>query len=555
MAKKQKRLDDYRRTNFYQNRSPKTKNGFARFSDGDTHYFAYFINGNVCMKSQGYTSIAGRDNGITSVTKNMKLAERYEYKEHAAGKTSFGLMAGNKQEIAISPRFANSKYAQAVTAFMRGERKSLPKAASKKPSGGNKAAKKKTLAPRASTLASGRDDYKSLSFYEKHATGNGEVERFKGDDGEHYFVFNRDGKINWISEGYTTEAARDNGVRSVDENLKLEERYKFSKHNGKHCARLHAANHQQIAKSIWYSGAAAATAGAAWWWGGRKTAAKVAAKVAAPVAAAAVASAAAAASPKPKAAAPVQAVAATAAGTSGGGLRWLLWLLPLLLIGALALFGLKNCKKEAVVTPAVKAKAAPVVATPKAKPAPISEPEPTPIVEPAPIPEPEPVQIVEPAPKPKTIMATPINITAGLNNCGSSDVGIFNVPTYSTPVSVALLGTYPEFGDSHGLTPAQFYEKLSRKYSESTNDAVYLDYLFRSMGYENGFADASADLFSEEVLPAGTTGLLGVGVQHHYGYNKLDTSERDRMAFRIQSNNGQVVHFMKTCGNYMYACQ
>ena len=75
------------------------------------------------------------------------------------------------------------------------------------------------------------------------------------------------------------------------------------------------------------------------------------------------------------------------------------------------------------------------------------------------------------------------------------------------------------------------------------------------MGYSNGWADAQSYMFTEEVLPVGTRGLLGLGKQHHYNYSILPTNERDRQAFRIQSANGVVVHFMKTCGNYMYACE
>lgn len=140
------------------------------------------------------------------------------------------------------------------------------------------------------------------------------------------------------------------------------------------------------------------------------------------------------------------------------------------------------------------------------------------------------------------------------NNCGPSNVAIFNVPVGSTPKTISRLGTMPEFGDSHGLTPTQFFEKLQSRYNSSATDKAYLNYLFKSMGYSNGFADANEFMFSEEVLDVGTSGLLGLGEVHHYEYSVLPSSDRDRQAFRIQSANGSVVHFMKTCGNYFYAC-
>ena len=141
------------------------------------------------------------------------------------------------------------------------------------------------------------------------------------------------------------------------------------------------------------------------------------------------------------------------------------------------------------------------------------------------------------------------------NVCGPSPVAIFNVDGSKQAKSITRLGTMPEFGDSHGLTPSQFYAKLQQRYSSNAGDRAYLNYLFKSMGYEGGFRDANEFMFSEETLPAGTRGLLGLGEQHHYGYYVLDTNERDREAFRIQSANGVVIHFMKTCGNYMYACE
>jgi uncharacterized repeat protein (TIGR01451 family) len=142
-----------------------------------------------------------------------------------------------------------------------------------------------------------------------------------------------------------------------------------------------------------------------------------------------------------------------------------------------------------------------------------------------------------------------------LNLCGASPVAIFDVPVNMTPKTVSRLGTMPEFGDSRGLTPSQFYDKLNARYYDNAVDQTYLDYLFKSMGYANGWADAQAYMFSEETLPVGTTGLMGLGKQHHLQYSILPAVEADREAFRIQSANGSVVHFMKTCGNYLYACE
>ena len=152
--------------------------------------------------------------------------------------------------------------------------------------------------------------------------------------------------------------------------------------------------------------------------------------------------------------------------------------------------------------------------------------------------------------------STPVTTTytGAYNNCGTNSVAIFSVPTGKSPKNITKLGTMPEFGDSHGLTPSQFYDKLAKRYANNAYDRKYLDYLFRSMGYSNGFKDAHAGLFSEANIVPGTTGLLGLGEKHHYVYSQLNTSARDLEAFRIQSANGTEIYFMKTCGNYLYPC-
>ena len=185
-------------------------------------------------------------------------------------------------------------------------------------------------------------------------------------------------------------------------------------------------------------------------------------------------------------------------------------------------------------------------------------PENLPIVEAFPV-VPETLAVVEAAP---LVVATAANdrlveaakAPKNLNQCGQSPIAIFNVPVDSEPKQLSRLGTLPQFGNSQGLTPSEFHEKLNARYLDNATDKAYLDHLFRSMGYSNGWSDAQPDMFSEEILPIGTRGLMGFGQPHSYSFSILPVAETDREAFRIQSANGAVVHFMKTCGNYMYAC-
>ncbi len=142
-----------------------------------------------------------------------------------------------------------------------------------------------------------------------------------------------------------------------------------------------------------------------------------------------------------------------------------------------------------------------------------------------------------------------------LNVCAKSSVAIFNVPTTAEFVPMTRLGQHPEFGDSHGLTPAEFFAKLDTAYGSDGAHAAYLDHLLRALGYTGGWSDARPDMFSDDVLPIGTRGIMGMGEQHDYGFRILPASEHDRQAFRLSAANGQVVHFMKSCGNYFYGCE
>ena len=139
-------------------------------------------------------------------------------------------------------------------------------------------------------------------------------------------------------------------------------------------------------------------------------------------------------------------------------------------------------------------------------------------------------------------------------NCYGNENPIFNIPSKS-PRSLSKLGTNPEFGNSHSLDARGFYEKLNRAYNSSARDKKFLDNLFKGMGY-GSFADATPEMFYETILPYGTRGNIGYSKNHKTLYATLNVkSEKDLMAFRIQSANGCDMHFMKTCGNHFFFCK
>ena len=139
--------------------------------------------------------------------------------------------------------------------------------------------------------------------------------------------------------------------------------------------------------------------------------------------------------------------------------------------------------------------------------------------------------------------------------CACTDAGMLSLPIDATPKSIQALGSRPQFGDSHSLDAAGFYNKLESRYSSSARDATFLDDLFKDMGYANGFADASAALFSDTTIPNGMTGNMGYTSRHRIKYVQLNAKkDRDLAAFKVVAANGCDVYFMKTCGNLFFFC-
>lgn len=137
--------------------------------------------------------------------------------------------------------------------------------------------------------------------------------------------------------------------------------------------------------------------------------------------------------------------------------------------------------------------------------------------------------------------------------CSSSNDPIFT-SVCNNPKKLSHLGSNPEFGNSHSLTPDGFYEKLKKAYKTNKVDKEFLDRIYKAMGY-SGFADAKPEQFSAVIIPQGTSGKLGYSVLHKTGCYTLPDNEHDRMAFHITAANGCDIHFMKTCGNHFFFCK
>jgi outer membrane protein OmpA-like peptidoglycan-associated protein/uncharacterized protein YegP (UPF0339 family) len=232
--------DDYLSCNQYEGHEADAS-GFSTFVESDQYYFALTdANGKVILRSEGYSSEAGRDNGINSVKKNMNDESKYVTKQLADGQWALSLKAGNHQEIALSCPVDSEA---AAKAYLPSERA--------------KAAALAALA--AATSASGsssdkvQDDYLICREYEERIN---EVSSkypgfitFQHENGKHYFAWVNDGQIVMRGEGYPTTAARDNGIESVIKNREIAERFKTEESHGAYFRILKAGNHQEIARS------------------------------------------------------------------------------------------------------------------------------------------------------------------------------------------------------------------------------------------------------------------------------------------------------------------
>lgn len=632
-------VDEYQPLAFYKKHAKSNKSGFSSFDVDGVHYFCRHIDDEIALISQAYKGKSGRDNGIESVKKNSKIKERFVFDTRNGGKHGFSLLAGNRQEIGISPNYISKKKAEFVAGRMNGSVKAVAtgqsftsespkKAASPKAKTAKVAVASAALAAGAAKRANDEDNYKPLAFYERQTEGmeNG-IETFKGEDGLYYFAQFENGKIRLISEGYPTTGARDTGVASVEKNIGIEKRYDFRGplKNGKYDYRLKAGNGKEIARSVWYGSAAAAATGAAYLMGTRKRVAAIAptpvedvvpagapievepvevetgtnlggAAAFAAAGAGMVAMSAAASEPE------VEAEYATAPKAdpvaddnwsyekeSKGIWGWLRWLLLLALLLLLLLFLLKSCtgEKPVVTAPVVEptlvscwddSQAENIASCPtkvtcwdgsfvtseavcpvetftcwdgssvtelSTCPVEVEAVEETAPVMETIVEEPQPAASQVRIPDTFRGVAAAASMTAVIGKTifspGNEDVTV-----------LTRLGTYPEFGDSHGLTSDGFYDKLLARYQTVTFDRNYLDYIAGEIGYDN-FMDIPRSAFSEVTVPNGSRGMLGAGEFHDYHYTEFAMDDaRDLEAFYIQSLNGKDIHFMKTCGNYFY---
>jgi hypothetical protein len=379
------------------------------------------------------------------------------------------------------------------------------------------------------------DDYMVCAEYEGKTVNDkaNNVAMFKHKNGLFYFaIYNADGSVRMRSEGFTTSQNRDQELSGALKNLNNPDSYTTIKRGEYYMQVLKDKTGREVGRSCLHKDEPKAVV--------TPTAAPVAA-----VATAAVAAAAAAISipketksekvvevAKPivevtksaKVAAPIVETMAPVAEevAAGGSSKWIWGLLGLAALAGLGWWLMNRNTTPEVVAPTVTMEA------PKAA-----------------LPTPE-ATAPTPAPAPKAV-------ATGCAACAANADDAIFTSVCTNPKKLNRLGSNPEFGNSHALSPEEFYNKLKKAHADNEVDKAFLDRIFKGMGYAS-FADAKASQFSAVVLPVGTTGRLGYSKAHKTGCYTLPDDEYHRKAFRIEAANGCTFHFMKTCGNHFFFC-
>lgn len=275
--------------------------GFSTFELDGSFYFSKQDGDRVVFMSQGYTSEAGRNNGVESVKKNMALDERYQLQQYE-DKWYISLKAGNRQEIAVSPLYNDKASALALMpgGASAGASSSASAGGSVAGSGAASGAGSGTAssgisgAPIAAAAGAGAalvgflgkmdigessssitkvdstktkyhgdDRYLSMSKYNDNlankSTVDGDFIQFS-EGGKFYFgLLDSDGKMAMRSDGYGSAADRDGAIKAASAGKYNGANYSILEtREGKYFVLLRDGAHNEIGRSAAFSSRAQA---------------------------------------------------------------------------------------------------------------------------------------------------------------------------------------------------------------------------------------------------------------------------------------------------------
>ena len=209
--------DDYLPCKFYMGSTPR-QDGIYKFIEDGRFYFSFLENGVVILRSEGYTSEGGRENGIVSILKNKENEDQYKVLKLDDGTYVLSLLALNHQEIARSCAFATEAEARALLPGARAiARETLMLMAS---------SPKMEIPVKAAAVLTGaihqkadkEDDYLLCTEYQGHHVTDHQnnIAFFKHENEQYYFViYHNNGSVKLRSEGFTNTHDRDRELEAV----------------------------------------------------------------------------------------------------------------------------------------------------------------------------------------------------------------------------------------------------------------------------------------------------------------------------------------------------
>jgi uncharacterized protein YegP (UPF0339 family) len=227
--------------------------GITRFENEGKFYFSFSENNKIILRSEGYSSEAGRENGIASVLKNMNNDDMYHARKLPDGRWILYLKAGNHQEIARTCPFNTE---EEVLVLKPGAReRSAAQLALATVEAGSVKQDGISFADEFEDEDKVEDDYMICREYEektdhKHPEYSDFISFKHENTGKYYFaMINKKNEIVFRSEGYPTTAARDNGIESVRKNREIPERISLVEQRNLFFLIIKAGNHQEIGRS------------------------------------------------------------------------------------------------------------------------------------------------------------------------------------------------------------------------------------------------------------------------------------------------------------------
>lgn len=190
--------------------------------NGQFYYRLKAGNGEIILRSEGYSAKASIQGTIDSARKIGQSDDSFDKKTAKNGKAYFNLVAGNGEIIGTSQMYASTS----------GRDKGI-------------AAVQRVIGPAVI------DDITESDFGPK-------FEIFQGEDGQYYFrLVASNGEIILASEGYEGKAGAQNGVESVKNNASADNFDSLESEDGQFYFNLKAANGAVIGTSETYTTAAA----------------------------------------------------------------------------------------------------------------------------------------------------------------------------------------------------------------------------------------------------------------------------------------------------------